>query len=170
MLMTRSIQETVSVVIRTPDAEDSFNAAFTSARPRLVRLAQSLVGPDAEDAVQDTYLIAREAYANLRDQSSLDAWLHRICVNRCFRFHRRRRILERLMPRLNPTGASSSLELRELIERLPASQRTVLVLHYGHGYSLLEIAGLLDISHENARAIASRARRRLVEQWTEAER
>ena len=70
---------------------------------------------------------------------------------------------------LQRTPASSSLELRELVERLPARERTILVLHYGHGYSLAEIGQLLEITHVNARAIISRARRRLVAAWLESE-
>ena len=75
----------------------------------------------------------------------------------------------RLLPWLHRTPSSSSLELRELIERLPVRERTVLVLHYGHGYSLGEIGQLLEITHVNARAIISRARRRLVTAWLESE-
>jgi len=58
-----------------------------------------------------------------------------------------------------------NIGLRELIERLPARDRTVVVLHYGHGYGLDEIAGFLDLTHTNVRSIVHRARKRLAAQW-----
>ncbi len=147
------------------------DAAWPGVRPALLRLARSLVGPDAaEDAVQDTYILARRAIGDLRDPSAMEAWLRRICVNRCFRAHRRQGILRRVVGMLTPQTAAASVDLRELVEKLPARQRTIVVLHYGHGYSLLEVAEMLGISHDNARAIISRARRSLAEAWLEAER
>ncbi|HET9878191.1 MAG TPA: RNA polymerase sigma factor [Candidatus Limnocylindria bacterium] len=145
-------------------------AAFERARPRLLAIGRSLVGAGgAEDVVQDTYLVARERIGQLRDPAAVEAWLARIAIHRCYRQRQRRMHLDRLLPWLHRTPSSSSLELRELIERLPVRERTVLVLHYGHGYSLGEIGQLLEITHVNARAIISRARRRLVTAWLESE-
>ena len=144
--------------------------AFATARPRLVRLARSLGGGDAaEDAVHDAYLIARARVGGLRDAGAIDAWLDRIVVHRCFRLRRRRLRLDELLPSLVRARPAPRLELRELIERLPERQRAAIVLHYGHGYSLGEVAEMLGIGYDNARAVVSRARRRLYDQWTEAE-
>ena len=65
---------------------------------------------------------------------------------------------------------TSDLALREMIERLPLRERAILVLHYGHGYSLEEIAGILSLSYPNVRALISRTRRRLYRQWKEMDR
>lgn len=146
------------------------DAAFEGARPRLLRIAFGLVGTEAaEDAVHDTYVIARDRIGQLRDPLAIEAWLARICIHRCFRLRRRRFHLERLLPRLAPAAARApDLDLRSLVEDLPARERTVLVLHHGHGYTLAEVGELVGISHANARAIASRARRRLLRAWLEA--
>lgn len=152
------------------DARAAFDERFAHARDRLLRICRSLVGAEsAEDVVQDTYLVARERIGQLRDPAAVEAWLARIAIHRCYRQRQRRMHLDRLLPWLHRTPSSSSLELRELIERLPVRERTVLVLHYGHGYSLGEIGQLLEITHVNARAIISRARRRLVTAWLESE-
>ncbi len=156
-------------VVRRREPVD-LDAAFGDARPRLLRIASSLVGAGGEDAVQDTYLIARRSVAQLRDPAAVDAWLTRICIHRCFRVNRRRRHLERLLASFRPprpVTAGHGLELRELVEALPTRERTVLVLHHGHGYTLAEVARLVGISHDNARAIASRARRKLLRSWLE---
>jgi DNA-directed RNA polymerase specialized sigma24 family protein len=56
------------------------DAAFASLRPRLLRIASSLVGALGEDAVQDTYIVARRSIGQLREPASIDAWLTRICA------------------------------------------------------------------------------------------
>ena len=154
------------------DARAAFDERFAHARDRLLRICRSLVGAEsAEDVVQDTYLLARDRVAQLRDPSAFNAWVNRIAVNRCYGLRRRGLHLERLLPGLaKPRPPDSDLGLRELIERLPARQRTILVLHYGHGYSLREIAELLDLTHDNVRAIVVRTRRRLFSDWKAADR
>ena len=151
------------------------DAAFEAARPRLVRVARSLVGEGAaEDAVHDTYLTARSRIRQLRDPGAVDAWLTRICVRRCFRLSRRGRRLGDLLARLPlPSTApepGAGIELRELVDRLPARDRTVLVLQQGYGYTLVEVAELVGISHANARQIASRTQARLLRLWLESAR
>ena len=158
---------------RVSRADVDLASAFASARPRLVRIATSLVGADnAEDVVQDTYLVARSRLSQLRDPAAIEAWLARICVHRSFRLKRRGRRLQELLafvPFAHSTPAGSGrVELEELIEQLPARERAVVVLQHGYGYSLAEVAELVGISHANARQIASRTRARLMRQWREA--
>lgn len=151
------------------------DAAFASARARLVRIATSLVGADtAEDIVQDTYLAARARVAQLRDPAAIEAWLARICVHRSFRIKRRGKRLGELLAlvpfaRVTPPS-SGRVELHELMERLSPRERAVVVLQHGYGYTLAEVAELVGISHANARQISSRTRARLLQQWQEAER
>jgi RNA polymerase sigma factor (sigma-70 family) len=150
------------------------DAAFASARPRLVRIAASLVGADgAEDVVQDTYITARSRISQLRDPAAIEAWLARITVHRSFRIKRRGKRLQELlaaMPiaRFTPP-ASGRLELHELVAALPPRERAVVVLQHGYGYSLAEVAELVGVSHDNARKISSRTRARLLRAWLEAE-
>ena len=155
-----------------PDLDaEQFDVAFETLRPRLLALARSLLGPEAaEDAVQDTYILGRESLGQLRDPAAVEAWLKRICVTRCYRVHRRRRLLDRVLARLVPAAPARDAHIRDLVEQLPHRQRVVVVLHYGHGYSLAEISELIDERYDNVRAIASRARKKLLEAWLEAER
>ena len=173
--MTRieAIEPRISPVIRSSDAD--IDAAFVNARPRLVRIATSLVGPAAaEDVVHDTYLAARRNVGQLRDVAAIDAWLARICVHRSFRIRRRgrrlRELLEQVQGRSAPAPRASGLELRDLIADLEPRERAVVVLQHGYGYSLLEVAELVGVSYANARKIASRARVRLLFAWQAAER
>ena len=163
-----SVTNRSDAVIRSDAA---FTERFSQLRGRLLGVCIGLVGADdAEDVVQDTYLRARARRGELRDVAAFDAWLMRIAINLCYSRHQRARTLRRLLPGLGRADVDRSrdLALRDLIERLPPRERTVLVLHYGHGYRLEEIARLLGLSAVNVRAIASRSRRALAREWRES--
>ena len=146
---------------------------FVELKPRLLAAARSLVGTDtAEDVVQDAYLRARAKIGQLRDVQALDAWLTRIVATTAFNHHRRRRGLLDRLPLLaeRQAGTPPRASLDELVDQLPARERTVLVLQHAYGYRLDEIARIVGTTHTNARTIAFRARRRLATAWHEAER
>jgi RNA polymerase sigma-70 factor, ECF subfamily len=149
----------------------AYTERFSALRGRLLAICTGLVGPDeAEDVVHDAYLRGMKRAHTLRDESAFEPWLIRIAVNLCYSRHHRARTLRSLLPQIGGRSVERSrdLALRDLVERLPARQRTVLILHYGHGYQLEEIAALLDLSAVNVRAIVSRTRRKLAAQWREA--
>jgi RNA polymerase sigma factor (sigma-70 family) len=172
VLRVEAIEPGLAQVTRRTDVD--LDSAFTSSRPRLVRIAASLVGADAaEDVVHDAYLMARERIGQLRDPGAIEAWLARICVHRAFRLRRRGKRLHELLdalpfPRVTPPP-HGSLELHELVERLAPRERAVVVLQHGYGYSLEEVARLVGVSHANARKISSRTRARLLREWLEAD-
>lgn len=145
---------------------------FEDLRSRLVAVARSLVGRDAaEDVVHDAYLRAQSRIGQLRDPDALDAWLTRIVIRTAYNHHRRRAGLLARMKRLAQREAAPApdIGLRELVDRLPARERTVIVLHYAYGYGLAEIAEILGLSHVNVRTIVFRARRRLAAEWRRAD-
>jgi RNA polymerase sigma-70 factor, ECF subfamily len=152
----------------------TFDRQFADLRPRLLRICTGLVGADyAEDVIHDTYLRSRERVDQLRDTRHFNAWVARTAVNLCFNRHRSVRRLRDRLPRIamgRPNAAERDVGLRELIERLPPRERTVVVLHYGHGYRTDEIAAKVGTSPANARSILFRTRRRLAEQLREANR
>jgi RNA polymerase sigma factor (sigma-70 family) len=156
---------TRSVVDRT-----EFDKRFGLARSRLEAICASLVGQsDAPDIVHDVYLLALRRLEQLRDPDHLEAWLSRIAVNACYSFHRARRrsrFVDYPLAVLEAHGGGRDIALRELVERLPPRERTVLVLHYGHGYALDEIAGLLGINYATVRSVISRTRQRLYREWS----
>ncbi|MDQ3691297.1 MAG: RNA polymerase sigma factor [Chloroflexota bacterium] len=165
-----------SVTEATPSSaldQSTFDRRFAEVRERVHRICIGLVGRDsAEDVVHDVYLRARSRQAQLRNPEHFDAWICRAAINLCFNRHRAQiRLLDRL-PSLagREHQAEPDLGLRELIERLPARERTVVVLHYGYGYRLEEVAGLLELTAVNARTILFRARQKLGQQLREAER
>lgn len=162
------------VAVRTArDADRLLDERFVELKPQLLAAARALVGTDAaEDVVQDAYLRAHDKIGQLRDVQSLNAWLTRIVATTAFNHHRRRRGLRDRLPLLAERQASSpgGATFDELVDQLPARERTVLVLQHAYGYRLDEIARIVGTTHTNARTIAFRARRHLAAAWREAER
>jgi RNA polymerase sigma-70 factor (ECF subfamily) len=120
--------------------------------------------------VQEAYIRASERIGQLRDPDQFETWVLRIALNRAKSVLRTERQARDKAPLLDPVGGrGSDLGLRELTEGLPARQRAVLVLHYGHGYRWAEVSRLLGLTTINVRTLAFRARRTLRRQLQEAE-
>ena len=144
----------------------------------IYRLAAAIVGEaDARDTAQETFIQAWIQLPRLRDANAFPAWLRRICVNRSrnwLRSQARRRsdssmdapgALVRNVADHGPdfrTAVEDRVLLDAAFERLPADQRTLLALHYAMGYSIGEIATVLEVpigtakSRLNAALIAMR--------------
>ncbi|MBA3433237.1 MAG: sigma-70 family RNA polymerase sigma factor [Actinobacteria bacterium] len=137
--------------------------------PRLYKLAQRLVGDDAEDAVQDALLKAYRGFDRLEHPGAGPAWLTRILVNVCRDRGRARAraphevsievvgefSLYRKIADEDPFPYSDSLHLdfleqfgsedvRAVLARLPELYRVPLVLVYVDGFATKEVARLLE--------------------------
>jgi RNA polymerase sigma-70 factor, ECF subfamily len=158
---------------------------------RMVRLARSIVASHAvaEEAVQDTWLGVVRGIERFEGRSSIKTWLFRILVNRARTAGARE---ERNLP-VDPAHAvdpgsfdadgqwadpverwrrelDGRLEaatwapiLRSALERLPARQRTVVVLRDVEGLSSDEVCSVLGISGGNQRILLHRGRSRMRE-------
>ncbi len=107
----------------------------------------------AEDATQEALVRAWRDLPTLRDAERFDAWLYRLLVRACADAgrHRRRWRAEITVLHTEPVEPDRTAELadRDQLERglrrLTEAQRTILVLHYYLGLSLIEAADALDI-------------------------
>lgn len=154
-------QTAKQVASRSTAEAEWFDAAFLEVRPALLRICQSIVGDDASDIVQDVYVTGRAKLGQLREPEALKAWLAKIAVNRAYARNRRSQRLAQLLPRLGHPERVSDPDLRSQIEALPLRERTIVVLHYGHGLELEAIARLLDTKPTTVRGLLFRARARL---------
>jgi RNA polymerase sigma-70 factor (ECF subfamily) len=129
----------------------------------------------AEDAVQQTLVIAWRELSGLRDPERFEAWLQRLLVNACYAEARRSRAWNaniRVLPANGPAGPDESLALdnRDRLERgfrrLPPDQRAMLVFTYYLELTPTEIAGRLGIPVGTANSrlhYAQRAMRAAIE-------
>jgi RNA polymerase sigma-70 factor (ECF subfamily) len=144
---------------------------------RLMAIAQRILRDigRAEDAVQQTLVIAWRELPGLRDPDRFDAWLQRLLVNACYAEARRWRSWSanvRLLPIDGPAGSDESMSLdnRDRLERgfrrLPPDQRAMLVFTHYLGLAPAEIAQRLGIPVGTARSrlhYAHRAMRAAIE-------
>ena len=130
---------------------------------RLMAIAQRILRDvgRAEDAVQQTLVIAWRELPGLRDPDRFEAWLHRLLVNASYAEARRWKTWNanvRVLPVNGPAGADETLSLdhRDRIERglrrLPPDQRAVLVFTHYLGLTPTEIAERLGIAEGTARS------------------
>lgn len=160
---------------------------FEEARPRLSATASRLLGSpaEAEDAVQEAWL--RLARTDPSDIDSLDAWLStvvsRICLDMLGSSRWRRERAWQVAPwPVDPVStAPDPLDLAErgeavtqallaVLDTLTPAERVAFVLHDIFGRSFDEVGAALGRSPVASRQLASRGRRRLREQASDAPR
>lgn len=141
---------------------------FVAARgPALVRLARGLLKDpyQAEDVVQDVLAKALVRWSSIERADDVDAYVRRMVVNACTSFFRRASRREQArehdsLPDRSQQDASSAVVERDrmldLLRRLPAKQRAVLVLRHYEGLPDAEIADLLGTSAVTVRSNAHR--------------
>ena len=129
---------------------------------RLIALAQRILRDlgRAEDAVQQTLVIAWRELPRLRDPDRFEVWLNRTLVHTCYAEARRARAWNshiRVLT-IEPTVPDTSRALadRDQLERgfrrLPPEQRAILVLRHYLGLEPAEIAETLGIKEGTARS------------------
>lgn len=115
----------------------------------------------AEDAVQQTLVIAWRELPTLRDPDRFEAWMRRLLVRICYVESTRARRWAANVRVLPADVAVANDELdwfadRDLLERgfarLPSDQRAILVLHHYLGLAPGEIAATLGIPAGTARS------------------
>ena len=136
---------------------ESFEALLDAYERRVYNLALRMLGnpADAEDAVQETFIQVHRSLRSFRAESRLDTWIYRIAVNVCLQ--RRRKLAlpsvelpdaEHLAaPDADPFRAAAHSELgakvSAALDRLPAEQRDVALLHSMEGLTYAEVAQVL---------------------------
>jgi len=161
---------------------DLLAAAFSRARPRLVRVAYAIIGSysEAEDAVADCWfrLIAADKAETVRD---VEAWavvaVSRMALDvlRSARVHRERYVgpwlPEPVVASPNETAADPAdkvtladevgYAILVVMEALSPAERTAFVLHDLFGLRFDEVAVIVGRSPAAVRQLASRARRHI---------
>jgi len=163
--------------------KDAFRLLMRRHNQRLYRTARSILKSDAEaeDAVQEAYLLAYRSMGKFRGDSSLSTWLVRIVVNEALARMRKNTRSAKVI-RLDAEVESSAegefnmedtaveqpedgafrAEIRRLLERnideLPSAFRTVFVLRALEEMSVEETAVVLGVPEATVRTRFFRAR------------
>jgi RNA polymerase sigma factor (sigma-70 family) len=154
----------------------SFGTLLERHRASLYASALSILGErgEAQDAVQDAFLIALQRLADLREPTAAAAWLHAIVRNACrMRLRASRETPSEILTldrrdELDPEDALERLALRDWVwtalERLPESLRATIMLRYfTRRCSYAEIGAILGIPIGTVRSRLNQAKRRLAD-------
>ena len=152
---------------------------FETARPRLYRIAQRILGSasESDDALQETWV--RISRADTGSVANLEGWLTtvvaRVCLDALKQRESRREDLTPDDPRRNAVATapgerpeeeamladSIGVALLILLDALAPAERVAFVLHDMFDIPFEDIAAIVGRTPEAARQVASRARRRI---------
>jgi RNA polymerase sigma-70 factor (ECF subfamily) len=155
-----------------------FEEVYRLHGPRMKSIAFGYLGnvPDAEDAVQETFLKIHRAAGEYSGEASFGTWAIRILVNTCIDLLRKRKRrgeetpIDDEIPRLDRSSRAGDptrrLALARLLAELPEQRRSVFTLFEIEGLSHAEIGEVLGISEGNSKWILFATKKQLQEMWT----
>ena len=124
---------------------------------------------DIADAIQDTIETCYRSISHLAEAQYFRTWLTRILINKCIDILRKNK-REHPVSEFPEYGESSmelnNYEFNELMNSLDEKYRTILLLYYGEGFKISEIAQLLDMEENTVKTRLSRGRSKFREPWT----
>jgi RNA polymerase sigma factor (sigma-70 family) len=133
-----------------------FERFYAEHRSEVLRFLRRRVGPDrAEDAFQETFLRALQAYPRLDHAEHLRAWVLTIARHVTIDVARRARPSGELPEDGAEDVRPAYEELAELTDGLSPRERAAIVLRYGYDLGYDQIAAVLASSPEAARQAAS---------------
>lgn len=131
--------------------DQSYMTRVRSMERKLYRIAHAILFSDADcaDAIQEAVFKGWMKKGSLHEEKYFETWMVRILINECRNLLRSGKNIH--LP-LNEALASAAqpelnedIHLRMAIRNLPEKYRMPLLLHHLEGYSLAEIARMLDI-------------------------
>lgn len=143
--------------------------AFRKYGNTVLRAAFAFCGSyaESEDIVQDVFLSLHTSPKNFNDDEHLKAWLLRVTINKCknlkrsFRFSRTCSIDELEQSEAIYEISTEGRELRRQISELPRKYAEVIFLYYYEGYSIKEIAEILEKNENTVGSLLKRGREKL---------
>ena len=132
----------------------------------MYHVAKTLLYNDADcaDAIQETIVKAFTKLHTLKSDAYAKTWLTRILINECYAIMRREKkivSLEDYNMEEPATEQEDYSDLYEAVSRLPEDARLSVTLYYVEGYSVKEIAKLLDVTDSTVKNRLARARAKL---------
>lgn len=130
----------------------------------------------ARELTQETFLRAFRSRHQLLMVDNQRAWLYRIATNLAIDTNRRRRRWQWLpwdrvgiVRDFTIEQADQNLAVAEALAVLPATYRLPLLLYSGYGFSVTEVAEVLDLGHEAVKTRLYRARKMFRQAYGEEE-
>lgn len=157
----------------------TFEEIYENNRARIVRYLARLVGDsEAEDLAQEVFVKVSRSIAAFRDEAQISTWVYRIATNAAldrlrspsFKAVEPVEDIELVSLQVGPKGPTTEQQaikeemsacVRGMVDRLPATYRTAIVLSQMEGFKDSEIADILGVKPSAAKITLHRARKRL---------
>lgn len=132
----------------------------------MYHVAKTLLYNDADcaDAIQETIVKAFSKINTLKSDRYAKTWLIKILMNECYGIMRKEKrlvSLEDYMPEDLAAESEDYSDLYEAISRLPKEAGLTITLYYMEGYSVKEIAELMETTESTVKNRLARARAKL---------
>lgn len=157
------------MVAVAPTVPTGFEEVYRREYAPLVRLAWALTGRrrEAEELVQEAFLLAYRRWATVGAYDRPGAWLRRVVLHLAASGLRRARAEARALMRMGqerspaPTLVEEAAEFWRAVGRLHRRQAQVVVLYYLEDRSTADVADVLNLAEGTVRATLHQARRAL---------
>lgn len=103
---------------------------------------------DAMDILQDSILKAYSKISNLKDENALEKWINRIIVNTALDFIRKNSKVILVNEDKEIYSLESNVKdeyLGQAIDLLEPELKSIIILKYFHGYTINELADILEV-------------------------
>ncbi len=148
----------------------AFKIIYETHKTKIYNIAYRIHGnhEDAQDSVQDAFVLIFKKIKSFRGESALSTWFYRIVVNTCLNNIRKSKTqressLSDLLESKANNDQNKSLQiiLEQEIQNLPTGYRAVFVLYEIEGFTHEEIGKILKISQGTSKSQLHRAKQLL---------
>lgn len=129
---------------------------------------------EAEDVMQESFLVAFTKLGTFKGEVAFGAWLKRIVINKSITHYRKNNryqevsldVVKEQSDEANEMNDDylTSLKARQILEcikKLKDNYRLALTLNLIEGYDYDEIADIMHVTNQNSRTMVSRAKNKL---------
>lgn len=155
--------------------ESAFKQLVERWEPRLYYYLRRITRSESDvwDILQETWLAVFKSIRRLQDPAKFPPWLYRLARNQASNWFRKEERLARIentevqddsAPASDSCFAAETAELvHDLLEKLPLPYREVMTLYFLEGFSLKEIADIVEIPEGTVKSRLHYAKNKLRE-------
>lgn len=121
---------------------------------------------DAEDVVQNSFIIVLKSIKKFRNESKFTTWLYRIIYHECLKELKSRNTIIEYIPQFieaenEETYIEEEINIKSLLKTLKPNEYSVITLFYLEEKSIEEIAEITSLSKVNIKVLLHRARHKM---------
>ncbi len=144
----------------------SFEKLIHAHKLTMYRVSRTILTRDEDcaDAMQEAIMKAFQHIRTLKEPRFFKTWLIRILLNECYQLHRKRKNLVSIDQLEEPSAIESGyekIEIEQLLNVLPASDKELLKLFYIEDLSIHDLALILNIPENTVKTRLRRAREKM---------